>query len=134
MTTMRTRLKSATTSENAAPCANEIASCVYPEISPAPRLSTQSVACSWIWMPLEPVRVEPALQPIDVLLGTGAPGGVLERDVVVDALGRRARLIDDDAAEGEHDEPDGRGEDEEDERDREPTGQPQPLAGPGREG
>ena len=97
MTTIRTRLNSVTTIEKAAPCANEIASWVYLEISPAPRLSTQSVACFWIWMPLEAVVVEPRLEPVDVLLGAGARPSVLDRDVVVDPIRRRAGLVDDDA-------------------------------------
>ena len=71
MTTIRTRLKSVTTIENAAPCAKEIASWVYFEISPAPRLSAQSVACFWIRIRSRPWSSSHCLEPVDVLLGAG---------------------------------------------------------------
>ena len=79
MTTIRTRLNSVTTIENAAPWANESASWVYFEISPAPRLSAQSVACFWIWIALQAVGVEPVLEPVDVLLGAGLAAVVRRR-------------------------------------------------------
>ena len=72
--------------------------------------------------PLEPVAVEPGLEAIDVLLGSGVPRGVRDRHVVVDPLGRRARLVDDDTAERQHDERDRRRKQQEDQRDREATG------------
>ena len=51
----------------------------------------------------------------------------LDRDVVVDPIGRRARLVDDDAPQRQRDEGDCRGEEEEDERHREPARQPHAL-------
>ena len=76
---------------------------------------------------LEAVRVEPVLEPVDVLLGPRLPAGVRDGHVLVDAVGRGAGLVDDDAPEGERDEGDGGGEEEEDEEDGDPTRQPHPL-------
>ena len=55
------------------------------------------------------------------------PADALDGDVVVDPVRGRARLVDDDAAEREHDERHRRGEEEEDERDREAARQPDAL-------
>ena len=52
---------------------------------------------------------------------------VRDGDVVVDPIRRRARLVDDDAAESQHDERDRGGEDEEDERNGEAARQPRAL-------
>ena len=68
------------------------------------------------------MRVEPVLEPVDVLLRTGLPAVVGHRDVVVDPVGRRARVVDDDAAEREHDDRDRGGEEKEDERTASPRG------------
>ena len=49
------------------------------------------------------------------------PPVVRHGEVAVDPVGRRAGLVDDDAAEHEHDDRDRGGEEEEDERHREPA-------------
>ena len=119
-------MNSVTTIENAAPWANEIASCVYFEISPAPRLSVHRSPASRS-DPLQAVGVEPALEPVDVLLGPRPPPVVRHGEVAVDPIGGRAGLVDDDAAEHEHDHRDRGGEEEDDERHREPARKPQAL-------
>ena len=109
---MRMSEKSRSTNENAAPCANEIASCAYPEISPALSDSIQSLICSRTWIRLEPVFVQPGLEAVDVDLGGGlAVRGNLDGDVVVDALGSVSRLIERQCSNSDQKRGDGRRED-----------------------
>ena len=76
--------------------ANESAPACSFVMSPAPRLSDPVRRLLLDLDALEAVRVEPVLQPVDVLLGTGLAARVLDRHVVVDgsrpsASGRRRR-------------------------------------------
>ena len=127
-------MKSVTTIENAAPCANEIASCVYFEISPAPRLSAQSVACFWIWMRSRPCVSSQCWSRSMSCSAPVLPAVVGHGDVVVDPVRRRAGLVDDDAPERERDERDRGREEEEDERHREARAVAAAAAGRARAG
>ena len=69
---------------------------------------------------LEPVVVEPCLQPVDVPLRLGLAGRrVLVRDVLVDPLRRVSRLVECDGADGDQQRGDRGGEDRVDDRHRE---------------
>ncbi len=63
MTTIRIAEKSSRTTEIAAPWANSIPSCTYPEISPVPRESTHSLICSRTSMLSSPWSSSQACSP-----------------------------------------------------------------------
>ena len=66
MTTIRIAEKSSSTTEIAAPWANSIPSCAYPEISPVAERVDPLVDLLADLDALEAVVVEPDLQPVDV--------------------------------------------------------------------